>query len=115
MQDKRFNEKHVDILSSLVIAEKTLNGPPTRKRILIVRLALSLANRQRTFREEELGTLDAELASLASVANMKDCLQSATNCDFLYWHRVILPIYFSRLYEAKTDLHRIRVSTIHLA
>lgn len=106
--DKHYSEKHVDMLSSIVIAEKTLNGPPTKQRLLVTRLALALANRQRMFRDDELVSLAADLACLTRIASLQERLKNATSCDFLYWHRIILQIYFSRLYENKTDINRIK-------
>ncbi|XP_046682962.1 WASH complex subunit 4 isoform X1 [Homalodisca vitripennis] len=108
MSDKKFCEKHVDMLSSLVVAEKCLNGPPTRLRLLVARLALSVANQKNTFRDDELSSLSSALSSLARIPNLIERLNKATNCDFLYWHRVILPIYFTALYESKSNLHRIK-------
>lgn len=100
----------MDILSSLVVAEKCLNGPPTRQRLLVARLALSVANQRHTFRDDELSALSAALGSLTRIPKLQERLDKATNCDFLYWHRVILPIYFNAVYESKNHLHRIKAS-----
>ncbi|XP_054280077.1 WASH complex subunit 4-like [Macrosteles quadrilineatus] len=108
MSDKKFSEKHVDMLSSLVLAEKCLNGPPTRERLLVARIALSVANQKQTFRDEDLTSLSVTLASLARIPRLIHRLEQATNCNFLYWHRVILPIYFTALYESKGHLHGIK-------
>ncbi|XP_069694005.1 WASH complex subunit 4 isoform X2 [Periplaneta americana] len=107
IQDKRYSEKHLDILSSLVLAEKALHGPGTKERRLVARLALSTANQMRTFREDDLSSLLVLLRKLDMICDIQENLASACNCSFFYWHRVILPIYFSNLYENKTDLHRL--------
>lgn len=107
IQDKRYSEKHLDILSSLVLAEKTLHGPGTKERRLVARLALSTANQMRTFREDEWASLVGLLYRLDMMCDIQEKVATACNCSFFYWHRVILPTYFANLYESKTDLHRI--------
>lgn len=42
ISDKKYSEQRLDVLSALVLAENTLNGPSTRQRRLIVSLALSV-------------------------------------------------------------------------
>ncbi|XP_066997257.2 WASH complex subunit 4 isoform X3 [Anabrus simplex] len=103
VQDKRYSEKHLDILSSLVLAEKILHGPGTRERRLVLRLALCTANQMRIFRMDEL----VSLSKLNVVCDLQEKLATACDCSFLYWHRVILPIYFSNVYESKADMHHI--------
>nr|CAD7454963.1 unnamed protein product [Timema tahoe] len=73
IQDKHYSEKHLDILSSLVLVEKVLNGPGTKERRLIARLALSAANQIRIFREDELSALNSLLYKLDMIA-LHDCL-----------------------------------------
>lgn len=76
----------------------------------MARLALSVANQRHTFRDDELSALSAALGSLTRIPKLQERLDKATNCDFLYWHRVILPIYFNAVYESKNHLHRIKAS-----
>jgi len=43
-----------------------------------------------------------------------DCLyrvQRACDCSFLFWHRVVIPIYLQDMFETVTDTHRIHVSS----
>ncbi len=42
ISDKKYSEQRLDVLSALVLAENTLNGPSTKERRLIVTLALSV-------------------------------------------------------------------------
>ena len=37
-------------------------------------------------------------------------VRRACDCSFIYWHRVIIPIYLSDMFENVTDTHRIHVS-----
>lgn len=42
ISDKKYSEQRLDVLSALVLAENTLNGPSTKQRRLVVSLALSV-------------------------------------------------------------------------
>ncbi|GFG31853.1 hypothetical protein Cfor_02661 [Coptotermes formosanus] len=107
VQDKRYSQKHLDILSSLVLAEKALHGPGTKERRLIAHLALSTANQMRTFREDEWMTLIVLLQKLDVICDIQEKVATACDCSFFYWHRVTLPTYFANLYESKMDFHRL--------
>lgn len=109
VQDKRYSQKHLDILSSLVLAEKALHGPGTNERRLIAHLALSTANQMRTFREDEWASLIVLLQKLDIICDIQEKVATACDCSFFYWHRVTLPTYFANLYESKMDLHRLMV------
>ena len=109
VQDKRYSEKHLDILSSLVLAEKALHGPGTKERRLVARLAVSTANQLKTFRDDDFTNLLGLLHKLDIMCDIQEKLASECDCSFFYWHRVVLPIYFASLYENKADLHRLLV------
>ncbi|KAG8233309.1 hypothetical protein J437_LFUL013779 [Ladona fulva] len=109
VQDKKYSEKRLDILSSLLLAESALNGPGTKERRLVIHLALSTANQMKTFKEEDVTQLNSILFRLDSICDLQEKLRSACDCSFLYWHRAILPIYFSNIYESHADFHRISI------
>nr|CAD7399771.1 unnamed protein product [Timema cristinae] len=77
IQDKHYSEKHLDILSSLVLVEKVLHGPGTKERRLIARLALSAANQIRIFREDELSALNSILYKLDMMCDIQEKLADA--------------------------------------
>lgn len=110
-QDKSYNDQHLDVLSSLTVAEKALNGPNTSERILIARLALSAAGlHHSSSAEEALMQLRGHLTKLELVCNVRKLLMCLSDCSFLYWHQVIIPVYFSSILESKNDVSRIMVS-----
>lgn len=45
VSDKRYSDKRLDVLSAIVLAETSLNGPPTKERRLIINLAICMATR----------------------------------------------------------------------
>ncbi|XP_049805094.1 WASH complex subunit 4 [Schistocerca nitens] len=107
VQDKRYSEKHLDILSALVLAERVLHGCGTKDRRLVLRLAICAANQGHTFRDDSLASLVSIVYRLNVICELQERIAEVCNCSFMYWHRVILPIYFEHLYENKADLHRV--------
>lgn len=110
VQDKSYNEQHLDVLSSLNVAERVLNGPFTSDRILVTRLALSAAGLNYAQAEDALTQLRGQLTRLELICNVKELLYKLCDCSFLYWHQVIMPVYFSCLYETKSDISRMLVN-----
>ncbi|RZF33686.1 hypothetical protein LSTR_LSTR007064 [Laodelphax striatellus] len=105
-RDKKYMEK-VDTLSSLVTAERALDGPPTVVRLIVANLAISLTNNQHTFSDEDSTNLNKIMTCLQQVQNLQKIVDKLSKCEFIYWHKVVLPIYFDRLRDTKLDLQRI--------
>ncbi|XP_063238126.1 WASH complex subunit 4 isoform X2 [Bacillus rossius redtenbacheri] len=109
VQDKRYSEKHLDILSSLALAERALHGPGSADRRLVARLALATARHARLLREDEQQALAAALGRLDAACELQGRLAAACDCCFLYWHRAVLPAYFGALFRAGGDLRRLAI------
>ncbi|KAG8138232.1 hypothetical protein E2320_004147 [Naja naja] len=99
ISDKKYSEQRLDVLSALVLAENTLNGPSTKQRRLIVSLALSVGTQMKTFKDEELLPLQVVMKKLALISELRERVQAQCDCCFLYWHRTIFPIYLDDVYE----------------
>ncbi|CAH2277508.1 Hypothetical predicted protein [Pelobates cultripes] len=107
ISDKKYSEKRLDVLSALVLAENTLNGPSTRQRRLVVSLALSVGTQMKTFKDEELLPLLIVLKKLDLISELRERVRAQCDCCFLYWHRAVFPIYLDDLYENAVDASRI--------
>ncbi|CAH1784090.1 unnamed protein product, partial [Owenia fusiformis] len=107
ISDKKYSERRLDVLSALVLAETTLNGPGTKERRLIANLALSVATKMKIFKEDELSSLQATLKKLEATVELREQVRNACDCSFLYWHRVIFPIYLADMYETAVDTHKL--------
>ncbi|CAL1541419.1 unnamed protein product [Lymnaea stagnalis] len=107
MSDKRYSERRLDVLSALVLAESALNGPGTKERRLIVKLAMAVGTKMRAFKEDELQSLDDTLKRLDIISELRVKVREACDCSFIYWHRVIFPLYLDDLCETVTDTHRV--------
>ncbi|ELU08313.1 hypothetical protein CAPTEDRAFT_221991 [Capitella teleta] len=105
--DRKYNEKKLDVLSALFMAENCLHGPGTKERRLIIQLALAVAMQLKVFKDEELASLQGVLLKLDVICDIRERLREACDCSFFYWHQVILPIYFNDLFETAVDIHKI--------
>ncbi|KAF4081421.1 hypothetical protein AMELA_G00160980 [Ameiurus melas] len=107
ISDKKYSEQRLDVLSSLVLAENTLNGPSTRERRLVVSLALSVGTQMKTFKDEELLPLQLVLKKLDLISELRERVKVQCDCSFLYWHRAVFPIYLDDVYDNAVDAARI--------
>ncbi|KAK2158033.1 hypothetical protein LSH36_178g02040 [Paralvinella palmiformis] len=107
VSEKRYSDKKLDMLSSLILAENVLSGPGTKERRLVLHLALAIAKQMHVFRDDELAALVGTLKKLDVISEMSEKLHKACDCSFMYWHRVILPIYLTDLFENAVDVHKL--------
>ena len=107
--DKNVDNARVDILSSLILAENVISGSATKERRLISSLALSIASQNRTFREDELRALSLNQTKLAIISNFQQRVKQSCQTDFLFWHRMIIPVYFKDIYDNKTEAVKLSV------
>jgi WASH complex subunit 7 len=112
LADRKLNDRKqdwkLDALSALVLAEFCLIGPATKERRLILHLALSVGTQQKIFKDEELTMLHQYIAQLDFICEFRYRLKQACDCSFIYWHRVILPIYLTDLRENTAEAFRLR-------
>uniref|UniRef100_A0A2K6LI74 WASH complex subunit 4 n=1 Tax=Rhinopithecus bieti TaxID=61621 RepID=A0A2K6LI74_RHIBE len=112
ISDKKYSEQRLDVLSALVLAENTLNGPSTKQRRLIVSLALSVGTQMKTFKDEELFPLQVVMKKLDLISELRERVQTQCDCCFLYWHRAVFPIYLDDVYENAVDAARLHVTWV---
>ncbi|XP_074863978.1 WASH complex subunit 4 isoform X2 [Carettochelys insculpta] len=108
ISDKKYSEQRLDVLSALVLAENTLNGPSTKQRRLIVSLALSVGTQMKTFKDEELLPLQVVMKKLDLISELGERIRTQCDCCFLYWHRAVFPIYLDDVYENAVDASRLQ-------
>ncbi|XP_059151833.1 WASH complex subunit 4-like isoform X4 [Physella acuta] len=107
MSDKKYSEQRLDVLSALVLAESAFNGPGSKERRLIVKLAMAVGTKLKAFKEDEFQSLDDTIRRLDLISELRPKIREACDCSFIYWHRVIFPLYLDDLCENVTDTHRI--------
>ena len=104
LSDKSYTKKHLDTLSALVLSEKVLLGPVTVERCLIARLGLSIArgNASKALKDEEVEQIYLNLQLLNKICLLQKSVTESCDTSFLYFQRVILPIYFQNVCKSKT-------------
>ena len=108
-----YNERTIDILSALELAETALYGTPCMKRILVTRMALSITEPKRLFSSDQLTKLGRLLASLEHLIQMKTTIESVSSSTFMYWHHeTMLPVYLTNVLDqlGGMDADKIMVS-----
>ncbi|KAG1671599.1 WASH complex subunit 4 [Nymphon striatum] len=105
--DKKYSTQALDVLSALVMIEKALSGPGTKERLLIARLGLAMTTQLKCFKDEEYEKFQNNLKKIETICYLRKKLKVACDSGFLYWHRVVFPIYFKDYYESNSDAHRI--------
>ncbi|KAF3814503.1 hypothetical protein GH733_017661 [Mirounga leonina] len=81
ISDKKYSEQRLDVLSALVLAENTLNGPSTRQRRLIVSLALSVGTQMYMF------------------SALRDCVPAMMHARHLESYEILLDCYDKEIME----------------
>eukprot|EP00095_Tigriopus_kingsejongensis_P002213 maker-scaffold351_size199180-snap-gene-0.29 protein:Tk02213 transcript:maker-scaffold351_size199180-snap-gene-0.29-mRNA-1 annotation:"hypothetical protein L798_09428" len=92
-----------DQLSSLALAELTIAGSPSPERLIVTRLALALAAQHGLFKEEEVRRISHCLRELATLSTIQSRIQNTCGTDFFYWHRTVLHVYLSHIYENRME------------
>nr|XP_039256887.1 WASH complex subunit 4-like [Styela clava] len=102
--DKKYSDRRLDILSAIMLASNSINGPPTAQRILVTKLAISIADQMRVFKDEELGVVKTMIDRLIIFGNsLKSSIRRASDFSFFYWHRAVLGIFFDGVCQDPTD------------
>ncbi|XP_022098788.1 WASH complex subunit 4-like [Acanthaster planci] len=107
ISDKKYSEKRLDALSALVLVENALSGTATKERKLIANLALHVGTQMKAFKEDELASYRTTMNKLFLISDLREKLREACDCSFLYWHRVVFPLYLADRFENAVDAHRL--------
>jgi WASH complex subunit 7 len=113
--EKRYSDKRLDVLGALTLMQTCLNGPGTKQRLLVSKLALGVAmGMQKLFQDDELLLLGNTMKKVEAAAELIPRLQWACDCSFLYWHRAVIEKYFIDVYENPSDANRLHVIRMRL-
>lgn len=92
--DRNYNTKNVDRLSSLEVAEKLLYGALVKHRPLLIKLALNTAIGLQAFQKGQLLTLSQHLKKIELLRILQDKIKYISEISCMYWHRVVFPLFF---------------------
>lgn len=96
------SERDIDRLSALQLAERALFGPATAQRVLVARLALSVADPTAVFGAAELEVLSDRLGRLEGLLELRGVLARRGDTTFVYWHQTILAGYVRQVQQQQT-------------
>jgi len=106
--ERKDTQSKLDILSALILAETTIAmGPTTKDRKLVTEIALSFASQAKTFNPEETVMVAISMKKLGCVTRLNEYIDLACDTSFIYWHRLVISVYFEHLFETKVDAYRI--------
>ena len=105
---KKYSEKKLDLISALILACNCLNGPVlTNERRIVTSLCLSVVSH--LLSSEELQKVVFTMKKLELFSKTYTLLKKWTNCEFLYFNRSVLGIYFNYFYENEaSNVHELR-------
>ncbi|CAO1421142.1 unnamed protein product [Diamesa serratosioi] len=92
-------EKKVDILSSLMIAEKLLHGTVSINRMNVICLSLNLTEPVNTFNNESLLKLVKIVDNLIILSELQLNINVLCDSSFLFWHQNLLSVYFKQILD----------------
>jgi WASH complex subunit 7 len=128
---KKQSDTEVDQLSSVLLALHLLSaGTPSRKRVTLVDLTLSITLQKTSglLRESEFEEVRGLLKRLELISKFETVLTAACDCTLLYWSRLIIRTFLDHVYEfperaaelkhifhALEDCSNVLTSCVHLA
>ncbi|KAG8185393.1 hypothetical protein JTE90_018615 [Oedothorax gibbosus] len=112
--DKKYSERRLDVLSALVLAEKSLNGPGSKERRLTAYLAMALGVQMNSFKEDEIISFAGFMKKLDFICELRQKIQEACDCSFMYWHHAVFPTYIADVFENGLNVHRIQYMILAL-
>lgn len=110
-----YDERTVDILSALELSKLALVGSPNIKRILVARLALTMADPKQVFHSDQLNKICRLFVSMEHLIQFSHILQSLSSETYLYWHHAtILPIYLRHIVDVNeaADCEKMQVTLV---
>lgn len=84
-----YDERTVDILSALELSQSVLIGSPNVKRILVARLALTMADPKQVFQADQLNKICRLFVSIERLIQFSDILQNLSSESYMYWYEYL--------------------------
>lgn len=107
------DNRMIDIISAMELAETALFGTPSIRRMLMARLALSMADPMRHFQSDQLTIICRLFAAIEYLLQLNSTVRSLSTSSFMYWHHeALFPQYLRHVFNGTEngDYERIAVS-----
>jgi WASH complex subunit 7 len=101
---KKYTPQEYDQLTAIILTLDLVSNPPSKKRILLLRLTLPVALSQSTsfLKDTSYDEIKSLVSKLEMLADFENLLKNATDCSFVYWSREIFEIYFKHIFKHPT-------------
>jgi len=99
---KKYSEKKLDVLSAIILASNCIHGPiMTKERQILTSLCFSLV--EPSLNEIESEKVYSGYKKIQSCSLIFKRLYKWTNCEFIYFHRALMGIYFNHCVESELE------------
>jgi hypothetical protein len=106
---RRQDDTRLDALAALNFAlTNVVVGPASRDRRILLRLAMHIFLRTDIGKKEELSFISDNMSTLEIVCNISEYINSACDCNVLFWIRSMVPAYFSGVFKRPDQAHRMQ-------
>lgn len=105
---KKYSEKKLDAISAVILSSNCFHGPIlTESRQIIASLCLAMTIQ--SMNETETTKIIPSFNKIGYCSKILNLVRDKTNCDFIYFNRAVLGIYFAYCYEHElSDIRAIR-------
>lgn len=109
-------ERGVDALAALKICERCLQGPPSKARILVAKLAFdaSCNVKNRSVTQEQQERFRNLVQRIEIMAEFQLHIQEIGDASFLCWHQSILQAYLKQIVDKKLDFESFQVNLVFI-
>uniref|UniRef100_A0A6U0K852 WASH complex subunit 4 n=1 Tax=Percolomonas cosmopolitus TaxID=63605 RepID=A0A6U0K852_9EUKA len=103
-QKRSQTPRDIDQLSTIELAYNLLGNAPTKRSMLLVRLAMTVAFHQDQvlIKDKDFDTMRGLMQTLDRFTNFSTIMRNICDCSLLYWQRALIPILFGNIYSNPT-------------
>ena len=96
---KRLPAGKLDLLGAVNLCLMMLDGPITGMRLVIYELSFSIVNQKDVFSSEDMVEITKIHRKMNILANFSGIVQDICDCQFFFWGRDLVPLFFNYMYE----------------
>jgi len=90
------------------LIQRVLEGTVTTQRVMILRIAMSIARLDSILREPELEDLRNQTWKIEHLCTLGEELIRVCDCNFMYWSRELNDAYFAKVFENPERGHKLQ-------
>lgn len=94
-EDKRFDDRKLDMLAAITLATQVLSGNASMERRTLLRLSMCVFYQKNVLKGINLDAVKKHTKTLDILTTLKHKLTKVCDTQLLFWNRYILPPYFT--------------------